>query len=105
MKINKEIIAKISLTLLPFSLFLCLYLFALPISTQALLTTGTQAPDFTLKDIDGRAVSLSQYFQKKAVIVLFWSTRYKVEFTWGYLLLLCLCTCKKWTDKANNGCL
>ena len=54
--------------------FLYLYLFALPVSAQALLQTGTQATEFSLKDIEGKDVSLSQYSQKKAVVVLFWST-------------------------------
>lgn len=54
--------------------FLYLYLFTLPVSAQALLQIGAQAPEFTLKDIDGRDVSLSQYSQKKAVVVIFWST-------------------------------
>ncbi|BCB95998.1 hypothetical protein JZK55_09200 [Dissulfurispira thermophila] len=43
-------------------------------TAQALLQIGTQAPEFTLKDIGGRDVSLSQYSQKKAVVILFWST-------------------------------
>lgn len=52
---------------------LYLYLFS-PVSAQALLQTGAQAPDFFLKDIEGKDISLSQYAQKKAVVVLFWST-------------------------------
>jgi Tfp pilus assembly protein PilF/peroxiredoxin len=51
--------------------FTCL---TLPVSAQALLQTGAQAPEFTLKDIDGKDISLSQYSQKKAVVVIFWST-------------------------------
>jgi Tfp pilus assembly protein PilF/peroxiredoxin len=54
--------------------FLYLYLFTLPVSAQALLQIGAQAPEFTLKDIEGKDISLSQYSQKKAVVVLFWST-------------------------------
>ncbi|MBI5212053.1 MAG: redoxin domain-containing protein [Nitrospirae bacterium] len=54
--------------------FLYLYLFALPVSAQALLQTGSQAPEFSLKDIEGKDIRLSQYSQKKAVVVLFWST-------------------------------
>ncbi len=41
---------------------------------QALLQVGTQAPDFSLKDIAGNDRTLSLYSQKKAVVVLFWST-------------------------------
>ncbi|WP_333656244.1 peroxiredoxin family protein [Dissulfurispira sp.] len=43
-------------------------------TAQALLQIGAQAPEFTLKDIEGKDISLSQYSQKKAVVVLFWST-------------------------------
>ncbi|MCL4537098.1 MAG: redoxin domain-containing protein [Nitrospirae bacterium] len=43
-------------------------------TAQALLQIGAQAPDFSLKDIEGKDISLSQYAQKKAVVVLFWST-------------------------------
>jgi len=41
---------------------------------QALLQIGTQAPEFTLNDISGKEISLSEYSGKKAVIVMFWST-------------------------------
>lgn len=54
--------------------FLYLYLSALPVSAQALLQIGAQASDFSLKDLEGKDISLSQYSQKKAVVVLFWST-------------------------------
>ncbi|MBT9536509.1 MAG: redoxin domain-containing protein [Nitrospirae bacterium] len=54
--------------------FLYLYLFAYTATAQALLQTGAQAPEFSLKEIEGKDVSLSQYSQKKAVVVLFWST-------------------------------
>jgi Tfp pilus assembly protein PilF len=44
-------------------------------SAQALLQVGQQAPDFALQDIEGKgSVNLSQYGQKKAVVLLFWST-------------------------------
>ncbi|MDP2277618.1 MAG: redoxin domain-containing protein [Nitrospirota bacterium] len=67
---------KTGLLCLYFCLCLCLYLylFALPVSAQALLQIGAQAPDFSLKDIEGKDISLSQYSQKKAVVVLFWAT-------------------------------
>ncbi|MCL4535997.1 MAG: redoxin domain-containing protein [Nitrospirae bacterium] len=45
-----------------------------PTKTEALLQTGDNAPDFTLKDIEGRETGLSRFSQKKAVIILFWST-------------------------------
>lgn len=35
--------------------------------------TGT-APDFTLTDVEGRQVSLSDYLGKKAVLIDFWAT-------------------------------
>lgn len=41
---------------------------------EALLPTGDYAPDFSLKDIEGKEMGLSQFSQKEAVIVLFWST-------------------------------
>ncbi len=56
-----------------FILIICLS-FACTADAQALLQTGTKAPDFSLKDIDGKAHSLSMYSQKKAVVIVFWST-------------------------------
>ena len=41
---------------------------------QALLQVGTQAQEFSLKDIEGKGHTLSLYSQKKAVVILFWST-------------------------------
>jgi len=41
---------------------------------QALLQMGAQAPDFSLKDLDGKDVALSDFNQKKAQVILFWST-------------------------------
>jgi Tfp pilus assembly protein PilF/peroxiredoxin len=43
-------------------------------SSQALLQVGTEAKDFTLRDLDGEEVSLSAFPREKAVILLFWST-------------------------------
>lgn len=40
---------------------------------QELLKPGTPAPDFTLNDIDGKPVSLSQFKGKKVVLV-FWAS-------------------------------
>lgn len=48
--------------------------FAYTAGAQALLQTGTEAPGFSLKDIEGREVGLLQFSQKKAVVLLFWST-------------------------------
>ncbi len=48
--------------------------FACTADAQALLQTGTKAPDFSLKDVDGKAHSLSMYSQKKALVIVFWST-------------------------------
>ena len=41
---------------------------------QAMLQAGSEKVDFTLKDLTGNEISLSQYSDKKAVILLFWST-------------------------------
>ncbi len=41
---------------------------------QALLQIGSQAPEFTLKGIEGREASLSSYSQNRAVVLVFWST-------------------------------
>lgn len=41
---------------------------------QALLQIGTAAPEFTLGDISGSEVSLSEFSEKKGVIIVFWST-------------------------------
>ena len=38
------------------------------------LTTGAPASDFTLRDLDGRDVHLSDYLQKDVVLVDFWAT-------------------------------
>jgi Tfp pilus assembly protein PilF/peroxiredoxin len=48
--------------------------FACTATAQALLQIGLQAPEFALNGIDGRQVSLSQYAQDKAVVLVFWST-------------------------------
>lgn len=41
---------------------------------SALLQTGSQAPEFSLKDLNGKEVTLAQYSQKKAVVLFFWAT-------------------------------
>lgn len=44
-------------------------------TAQALLQVGQQAFDFSLSDVEGKGtVSLAPYAQKKAVVLLFWST-------------------------------
>lgn len=49
-------------------------LFAYSANAQALLQTGMEAPGFSLKDIRGNRIKLSQYSGKKAVVLLFWAT-------------------------------
>jgi peroxiredoxin len=36
--------------------------------------SGGEASDFTLTDVDGRSVSLSDYLGKKAILIDFWAT-------------------------------
>jgi len=45
-----------------------------PSSALALVHTGTTPQEFTLKDIAGNSISLSQHLSKKAVVLIFWST-------------------------------
>lgn len=47
---------------------------ALSAPAQALLQVGMDAPAFSLKDTEGAETSLSRYAQKKAVVLVFWST-------------------------------
>jgi Tfp pilus assembly protein PilF/peroxiredoxin len=49
-------------------------LFAYSANAQALLQTGREAPAFSLKDAEGNRIDLSQYAQKKAIVLLFWAT-------------------------------
>ena len=42
------------------------------ISSRAALTVGAAAPDFTLRDQQGKAVSLSDYRGIKSVVVVFY---------------------------------
>lgn len=58
------LVSLVALTLLP----------ALPVKAQALLLVGSQAPDFTLRDLGGKEVSLSQFAKGKSVVIVFWST-------------------------------
>lgn len=48
--------------------------FTCDVNAQALLQIGSKAEDFTLKDLDGKDVSLDQFKEKKGVAVFFWST-------------------------------
>ena len=43
-------------------------------ATQVMHLVGQKPPSFSLKDIDGKTVTLSDYSNKTAVILLFWST-------------------------------
>lgn len=48
--------------------------FIYPINAQALLQIGSDTPAFSLKDIEGKDTSLSQFSDKKVVVIVFWST-------------------------------
>lgn len=55
--------------------FVCLLVvFFLNVTAQAHLETGVLPPQLTLKDVKGAQVSLSQYIDKKATVMLFWAT-------------------------------
>ena len=45
-----------------------------PARAETMLNIGEKAPEFSLKDISGKTVSLSDMSQGKAVVLLFWST-------------------------------
>ena len=46
---------------------------SIALQEDELLKSGTTAPDFTLKDINGKSVSLQKLAKaKKAVIINFW---------------------------------
>jgi tetratricopeptide (TPR) repeat protein len=47
---------------------------AYAVDAHAMLMLGTQAAEFNLGDFEGKEYSLSQFSQKKAVVLLFWST-------------------------------
>lgn len=42
--------------------------------TQEFTGVGAQAPDFTLRDLDGRQVRLSDFLGKNVVVINFWAT-------------------------------
>ncbi len=46
----------------------------LAVTLAPLAHAGGTAPDFTLKDIDGNSVSLSDYLGDKVIVVSFWAT-------------------------------
>jgi Tfp pilus assembly protein PilF/peroxiredoxin len=48
--------------------------FAYSARAQALLQVGSEAPDFTLKNINGQEASLSGFLQRKTIVLVFWST-------------------------------
>jgi len=57
------------------SLLLALTLATVPvISHAANLAIGDKAPDFTVKTIDGKAITLSDYVNNKPVYLKFWAT-------------------------------
>lgn len=60
-----------NLTRFSILIFLCLILTAL--STLAALTTGDQAPDFTLQTTTDETISLSDY-RGQVVILHFWKS-------------------------------
>jgi Tfp pilus assembly protein PilF/peroxiredoxin len=64
------------LFLLQWLLFAAVFMLssAYSVSAQALLQTGAQAPEFSLKDVGGKTVSLSDFSKNKAVVLVFWST-------------------------------
>ncbi len=57
-----------------FAIIAMITLFTYSANAQALLQTGKEAPGFSLKDIEGKRIELSQYAHKKAVVLLFWAT-------------------------------
>jgi Tfp pilus assembly protein PilF/peroxiredoxin len=79
-KTEEKIKAKVKVKIFSFFIFLFFLTFTLTLTStfiataQALLQIGTDPPHFSLKDIEGKDISLSQFSQKKAVVVLFWST-------------------------------
>jgi peroxiredoxin Q/BCP len=61
------------------AVFVILFMFAWSLTFAALLKDGDKAPDFTLKDQNGKTVTLSQYAGKSNVILYF----YPKDFTKG----------------------
>lgn len=66
--------SKILICQVIFFIIIAVFSFSYTATAQALLQIGSEAPDFNLKDIEGKELSLSQFSQKKAVILIFWST-------------------------------
>ncbi|MCL4493117.1 MAG: redoxin domain-containing protein [Nitrospirae bacterium] len=69
---GKEKVAVIQLMLILIGV--TVVFFTCTATAQALLQVGTQAPEFSLKDIEGKEASLSQYSKSRGVALLFWST-------------------------------
>src|SRR3989338_5835990 len=57
----------------------------LPMPPKKLLTVGSRAPSFTLKDAAGNAVSLKDFRGKKSVVLIF----YPGDMTPGCTMQLC----------------
>ena len=51
-----------------------IFFFASTVMARALLQPGTQAPALSLRDLENKPVSLSQFSSGKATVILFWST-------------------------------
>ena len=60
--------------LLLFAVGMTVAFFTCTATAQALLQIGVQAPDFSLRDLEGKEVRLSRYAGGKGVVLLFWST-------------------------------
>lgn len=72
--INRRRKSNLKITVSIIVFFVAVVSFAYITNAQALLQTGMEAPQFSLKDIDNREVSLAQYSRKKVVVILFWAT-------------------------------
>jgi hypothetical protein len=71
-KVSGAVLGVLSLAIFAFFIFLVFYFVRLP-PRETALRVGQQAPDFTLPDVEGRMVSLSQLRQtKRAVLLIFY---------------------------------
>lgn len=67
-KINKQIL----LGLLLFAILIYYYCSSLKLQAQTIDLEGTSAPDFELRDVNGKIVTLSE-FKNKVVVLVFWA--------------------------------